>query len=75
MCILERESDSTDGTAIGNSRYGIANGIAGGIPLGVKCKGQGQADGTELGDSRHNIANGIADDMPVGAKFKDQRSS
>ena len=57
LCILERESDSTDGTAIGNSWYGIANGIAGGIPVGVKCKGQGQADGKAVGGSRYDIAN------------------
>ena len=66
------ESGSTGVTAIGNSQYGIADGIADGIPVKVKCKGQGQADGTAVGDSRHGVADGTAGDMRVGAKPKGQ---
>ena len=66
------ESGSTGVTAIGNSQYGIADGIADGIPVAGKCKGQGKADGTALGDSQHGIAGGIADDIRVGARFRDQ---
>ena len=62
------ESGSTGVTAIGNSQYGIADGI----PVKLKRKGQGQADGTAVGDSRHGVADGTAGDMRVEAKPKIQ---